>query len=123
MLGRGVLKVRTLIMQICTSAPTTLCLQVLESAMGLPGVRQTLGPQARARIGRKLVEPTLHERATIYLLLAQVGVRRCSYYEDAHSVRRCSHCGSQLVILVVFIVANSLSMQHSQQAQPGRVSA
>lgn len=47
--------------------------QVLETAMGLAGVRQALGPQARARMGRKIVEPTLHERATIYLLMAQVG--------------------------------------------------
>ena len=53
-------------MQVLTPTP-----QVLELAMGLPGVRSSLSTQQSARMTRRVIEPQLHERATIYLLLAQ----------------------------------------------------
>ncbi len=47
--------------------------QVLDNAMNLPGVRTALTPQQRARVARRVVEPTVYERASVYLLLAEVG--------------------------------------------------
>ncbi|KXZ45770.1 hypothetical protein GPECTOR_50g563 [Gonium pectorale] len=61
--------------------------RVLESAMNLPGVRTALSSQQRARLGRKVVEPTLHERATIYLLLADV-LARISKIPDAPEAKK-----------------------------------
>ncbi|EFJ52945.1 hypothetical protein VOLCADRAFT_78980 [Volvox carteri f. nagariensis] len=61
--------------------------RVLESAMNLPGVRTPLSAQQRARMGRKVVEPTLHERATIYLLLADV-LARISKIPDAPEAKK-----------------------------------
>ncbi|GIL85609.1 hypothetical protein Vretimale_13293 [Volvox reticuliferus] len=61
--------------------------RVLESAMNLPGVRTPLTAQQRARLGRKVVEPTLHERATIYLLLADV-LTRISKMPDAPEAKK-----------------------------------
>eukprot|EP00798_Chlamydomonas_sp_ICE-L_P019308 gene19309-25961_t len=46
--------------------------KVLESAMNLPGVRVALNPTQRARLQRSTSEPSLHERATVYLLLVEV---------------------------------------------------
>lgn len=61
--------------------------RVLEAAMNLPGVRTALTPQQRARLNRKVVEPTLHERATIYLLLADV-LARMSKIPDAPEAKK-----------------------------------
>ncbi|PNW81978.1 hypothetical protein CHLRE_06g268800v5 [Chlamydomonas reinhardtii] len=61
--------------------------RVLESAMNLPGVRTALTVQQRARLGRKVVEPTLHERATVYLLLADVLARQ-SKIPDAPEAKK-----------------------------------
>lgn len=55
--------------------------------MNLPGVRTALTPQQRARLNRKVVEPTLHERATIYLLLADV-LARMSKIPDAPEAKK-----------------------------------
>ena len=65
--------------------------KVLETAMQLPGVRSALKPEQRAavqaRAGRRVVEPTLHERATIYLLLADVS-GRLSKLPDAPEAKK-----------------------------------
>lgn len=65
--------------------------KVLETAMQLPGVRSALKPEQRAavqaRAGRRVVEPTLHERATIYLLLADV-LGRLSKLPDAPEAKK-----------------------------------
>ncbi len=55
--------------------------------MNLPGVRTALTPQQRSRLNRKVVEPTLHERATIYLLLADV-LARMSKIPDAPEAKK-----------------------------------
>lgn len=48
-------------------------MQLLDSAMNLPGVRTGKVSSAhRPKPGRPLVLPTVSERATIYLLLAEV---------------------------------------------------
>ncbi|KAL6760145.1 intraflagellar transport protein [Haematococcus lacustris] len=49
--------------------------KVLEAAMNLPGVRSPLTAQQRARLTRRVAEPSLHERASVYLLLAEVLAR------------------------------------------------
>jgi hypothetical protein len=49
--------------------------QALELIMSMPGVRTTLTPQQRAKLGRAATTPSLHERATVYLLLAEVLTR------------------------------------------------
>lgn len=46
--------------------------KVLEAAMTMPGVRSALTPRQRARLRLRAAEPTLHERASVYLLLAEV---------------------------------------------------
>uniref|UniRef100_A0A7S0S5T6 Tetratricopeptide repeat-like domain-containing protein n=1 Tax=Chlamydomonas leiostraca TaxID=1034604 RepID=A0A7S0S5T6_9CHLO len=61
--------------------------KVLESAMNLPGMRTALTPQQRARLGRRVVEPTLHERATTYLLLADC-LGRLSKLPDAPEAKK-----------------------------------
>ncbi|KAG2502129.1 hypothetical protein HYH03_000619 [Edaphochlamys debaryana] len=61
--------------------------RVLEAAMNLPGVRTQLSAQQRSRLGRKVTEPTLHERATIYLLLADV-LARISKIPDAPEAKK-----------------------------------
>ncbi|GLC77752.1 hypothetical protein PLESTB_000959000 [Pleodorina starrii] len=61
--------------------------RVLESAMNLPGVRTPLTTQQRGRLGRKVVEPTLHERATIFLLLAEV-LAKISKIPDAPEAKK-----------------------------------
>ena len=62
-------------------------IQVLELAMNLPGVRSPLTPQQRARMTRRVIEPQLHERATIYLLLAHV-LSRLSTLLDAPEAKK-----------------------------------
>jgi hypothetical protein len=47
-------------------------LQVLESAMSLPGVRSWAAPEQAARLAKRGCLPSLHERASIFLLLADV---------------------------------------------------
>lgn len=67
-----------------TVGPAT---QALEAAMALPGVRTALTPQQRQRLGRRVVEPSLHERATVYLLLAEV-LSRLSKMPDAPEAKK-----------------------------------
>jgi len=62
-------------------------MQVLELAMSLPGVRQPLTTQQRARMTRRVIEPQLHERATIFLLLAQC-LSRLSKLPDAPEAKK-----------------------------------
>lgn len=45
--------------------------QVLESAMSLPGVRSPATPEQAARLARRGCLPSVHERASIFLLLAE----------------------------------------------------
>ncbi len=47
-------------------------LQVLDAAFIIPGVRSSLTPAQRDRLGKKGLEPTLHERATLFLLMIDV---------------------------------------------------
>ena len=69
----------------CVRAPDAL--QVLETAMNLPGVRTAMSPQQRARFTRKVVEPSLHERATIYLMLADL-LAKMSKMPDAPEAKK-----------------------------------
>ncbi len=46
--------------------------KLLDTAFKLPGVRSPLTGAQRAKLGKKVVEPTTHERATIYLARADV---------------------------------------------------
>lgn len=85
--------------------------KVLESAMNLPGVRTVLTAQQRARLGRRVTDPTTHERATIYLLLAEV-LSRLSKIPDAPEAKKvggrvvwcawrlCACCGRGVVVCV-----------------------
>ncbi|MEW5298948.1 MAG: hypothetical protein WDW36_002017 [Sanguina aurantia] len=59
---------------LLSSGKVEECRRVLDAAMSLPGVRKPLTPQQRARMGprSRILEPSLHERATVYLLLAEV---------------------------------------------------
>jgi len=61
--------------------------KVLETAMNLPGVRTPLRSEQRQRLTRRVFEPTLHERATIYLLLAEV-LGRLSKLPDAPEAKK-----------------------------------
>lgn len=45
---------------------------MLEAALALPGVRGTLNAEQAARLAKKGCLPSLHERASIYLLLVEV---------------------------------------------------
>jgi len=62
--------------------------KILEGALTLPGVRGDLAPEQRARLAAKGAEPTLHQRATIFLLLAEVtaSAGSASDVEDAKRV-------------------------------------
>ncbi len=61
--------------------------QVLETAMALPGVRTALTPQQRARQIRRTAEPTMHERASLFLLMAEV-LSRLSKLPDAPEAKK-----------------------------------
>jgi len=61
--------------------------KVLEAAINLPGVRTALKPEQRARLGPRVQPPTLHERASIYLLLADV-LGRLSKLPDAPEAKK-----------------------------------
>ena len=62
--------------------------QVLETAINLPGVRTPLKPEQKQKLaGRRVIEPSLHERATIYLLLADV-LGRISKLPDAPEAKK-----------------------------------
>lgn len=61
--------------------------RVLEAAMALPGVKAQLTPAQRQRLGRRLAEPSTSERASIYLLLAQV-LQRLSAKPDAPEAKK-----------------------------------
>ncbi|KAG1671374.1 hypothetical protein FOA52_002984 [Chlamydomonas sp. UWO 241] len=61
--------------------------KVLESAINLTGVRTALKPEQRARLGPRVATPTMHERATIYLLLADV-LGRLSKLTDAPEAKK-----------------------------------
>lgn len=45
---------------------------MLEAALAAPGVRAPLSPEQRDRLARRGLEPSLHERASVFLLLADV---------------------------------------------------
>ena len=63
-------------------------MKVLETAINLPGVRTALKPEQRDRLGaRRIQEPSMHERATIYLLLADV-LGRLSKLPDAPEAKK-----------------------------------
>lgn len=55
--------------------------------MSLPGVRTALTPQQRARLTRRVVEPTLHDRASLFLLMAEV-LSRLSKLPDAPEAKK-----------------------------------
>jgi hypothetical protein len=57
--------------------------------MNLPGVRTALDPKQRQRLTRRVVEPSTHERASIYLLLAEV-LSRISKLPDAPEAKKVS---------------------------------
>jgi tetratricopeptide repeat protein 21B len=61
--------------------------RMLEAAMALPGVRAALTPGQRQRLGRRLAEPSTSERASAYLLLAQV-LQRLSSKPDAPEAKK-----------------------------------
>ncbi len=65
--------------------------RVLDAAMALPGVRKQLNPAQRQRLGRRTVEPSVSERASIYLLLAQV-LQRLSNNPEAPEAKKVRHC-------------------------------
>ncbi|GBF90474.1 hypothetical protein Rsub_03470 [Raphidocelis subcapitata] len=46
--------------------------KVLETALAAPGVRAPLSAEQRERLSRRGLEPSLHERASVFLLLAEV---------------------------------------------------
>lgn len=71
---------------LCTLV-SVWCAQVLETAMNLPGVRTPMTPQQRARLVRRVTEPTLYERATVYLLLAEC-LGRLSKLPDAPEAKK-----------------------------------
>lgn len=68
--------------------------------MALPGVRTAMTPQQRGRLGKRLAEPTLAERATIYLLLAEVLSRMAKGPEspEAKKVRGAARCWGEGVV-------------------------
>jgi tetratricopeptide repeat protein 21B len=43
--------------------------------MSAPGIRTPLTPDQRARLSRRSLEPSTHERASVYLLLAEAHAR------------------------------------------------
>lgn len=49
-----------------------MVLQVLETAMSLPGVRSPASAEQAARLAKRGCLPSVHERARIFLLLAEV---------------------------------------------------
>lgn len=55
--------------------------------MSLPGVRVQLKQEQRARMTRRVIEPQQHERASIFLLLAQV-LSRLSKLPDAPEAKK-----------------------------------
>lgn len=46
--------------------------KVLDTAMAAPGIRAPLSAEQRERLSKKGLEPSTHERAGVYLLLAEV---------------------------------------------------
>lgn len=65
--------------------------------MSMPGVRTALTPAQRERLGRKGLEPTLHERATIYLLLAEV-LTKTSKMADAPEAKKVTMTTAKLPV-------------------------
>ena len=77
---------------MCFSGKVEDARKVLESAMNLPGVKTPLKADQKARLlagGRKggFAEPSLHERASIYLMLADV-LNKLSKGQDAPEAKK-----------------------------------
>ncbi|KAF8072682.1 TTC21B [Scenedesmus sp. PABB004] len=62
--------------------------QVLEGAMALPGVCSAASPEQAARLARRGCLPSLHERATVFLLLAEVVGRLSPGGREAPEARK-----------------------------------
>lgn len=69
-----------------TSASVFL-LQVLETAMSLPDVRHPASAEQAARLAKRGCLPSVHERARIFLLLAEV-ITRIGKPQAAAEVRK-----------------------------------
>lgn len=57
--------------------------------MSLPGVRSTASPEQAARLAKRGCLPSIHERARIFLLLAEV-INRIGKPQAAADVRKVS---------------------------------
>jgi tetratricopeptide repeat protein 21B len=71
--------------------------QVLESAMGLPGVRSPAAPEQAARLAKRGCLPSLHERASIFLLLAEAVTKqgKVTAAADARKVGNTGACRAE----------------------------
>ena len=82
------------------SSPALLscgCSQVLETAMSLPGVRSPASPEQAARLAKRGCLASVHERARIYLLLAEV-ITRIGKPQAATDVRKVGTPGHEVLI-------------------------
>ncbi len=70
--------------------------------MALPGVRSALTAQQRSRSVRRIIEPTLYERASVYLLLAEV-LSRQSKLPDAPEAKKVRVCVCLCVCVCVYV--------------------
>jgi tetratricopeptide repeat protein 21B len=60
--------------------------------MALPGVRTPLTPAQRQRLAAKGAEPSLHDRASLYVLMAEALLRggTAADVSQAREVRECA---------------------------------
>lgn len=89
---------------------------MLEAALSLPGVQSAPTPEQTARLARRGCLPSLHERASIYLLLADVIMRLAKGGEapEARKVRtQCAHAHGLVVPACVACARSSTHPTHT----------
>jgi tetratricopeptide repeat protein 21B len=77
-----------------TNQHQCVVLQVLETAMSLPGVRSPASAEQAARLAKRGCLPSVHERARIFLLLAEVitSIGKPQAAAEVRKVRAGLHC-------------------------------